>query len=93
MTHFHHMVLFRLHDDADAAAALAALDAAKPETGLASWQVHRSLDERKGRVIAQVSVFESVDAFQTWRDSERHHAAVGHMRDVADWLIADWEAS
>jgi|EndMetStandDraft_7_1072992.scaffolds.fasta_scaffold958133_2 heme-degrading monooxygenase HmoA len=93
MTPFHHVVLFRLHDDADADAALAALDAAKPVAGLVSWQVHRSLDERKGRVIAQVSVFESVDAFRTWRDSERHHAAVAHMRDVADWHIADWEAS
>ena len=93
MTSFHHVVLVRLHDDADADAALAALGAARPVAGLVSWQVHQSLDDRKGRVIAQVSVFESVDAFHTWRDSELHHAAVAHMRDVADWLIADWEAS
>ncbi len=92
MTHFHHVVLFRLHDDADADAAVAALDAATPVAELVSWQVVRSLDERKGRVLAQLSVFESVDAFHAWRDSDRHQAAVAHMREVADWLIADWES-
>jgi len=93
MTHFHHVVLFRLHDDADVGAAVAALDAAKPSAGLVSWQVERSLDERKGPVIAQVSVFASVDAFHAWRDSELHQASGAHMREVADWLVADWEAS
>jgi len=93
MPHFHHLVLFTLHNDADADAAMAALNAARPTSGLVSWQVERSLDERKGPVIAQVSVFDSVDAFHAWRDSERHQAAVAHMREVADWLIADWEAS
>ena len=52
-----------------------------------------AMDERKGTVIAQVSVFVSVDAFHAWRDSELHRAAVAHLREVADWLIADWEAS
>ena len=43
---------------------VAALDAAKPVAELVSWQVERSLDERKGRVIAQLSVFESMAAFR-----------------------------
>jgi heme-degrading monooxygenase HmoA len=90
---FHHIVLFRLHDDADIDAALDALDKARPTAGLVSWQVERSLDERKGRVIAQVSVFESADAFQAWRSSEPHQAAAAHLREAADWLVADWEAS
>ena len=93
MTHFHHVVLFRLHDDADADAAMAALNEARPTSGLVSWQVERSLDERKGRVIAQVSVFESADAFEAWRVSEPHQAAAAHLREAADWLVADWEAS
>lgn len=92
MPHFHHLVLFKLHDDADVDAALAALQNARPTAGLVSWQVERSQDERKGRVIAQVSVFASADAFHVWRDSELHQAAVAHLRDVADWLVADWEA-
>ena len=90
---FHHVVLFNLRDDADSSAAMAALNDARPTSGLVSWQVERSQDERKGPVIAQMSVFASVDAFNTWRDSERHEAAAAHMREVADWLVADWEAS
>lgn len=93
MTHFHHVVLFRLHDDADVDAAIAALNEARPTEGLVSWQVERSLDERKGRVIAQLSAFESADAFQQWRASEPHQAAAAHLREVADWLVADWEVS
>lgn len=88
---FHHVVLFRLHDDADPEAAIAALNDAQPTSGLVSWQVERSLDERKGTVIAQISAFASVDAFHAWRDSEPHQAAAAHLREVADWLIADWE--
>ena len=91
--HFHHIVLFKLRDDADVDAAMAALNDARPTSGLVSWQVEKSLDERKGPVIAQVSVLASVDAFHEWRDSERHQAAAAHMREVADWLVADWEAS
>jgi len=93
MPHFHHVVLFTVHDAADVDAAMAALNDARPTSGLVSWRVARSLDERKGPVIAQVSVFDSVDAFRRWRDSELHQAAVAHLRRVADWLIADWEAS
>ena len=93
MTDFHHVVLFRLHDDADVDAAMAVLNKARPTSGLVSWQVKRSLDERKGRVIAQVSAFESADAFQAWRTSESHQAAAAYLREAADWLVADWEAS
>ena len=93
MTTFHHVVLFQLRDGADADAAMAALNDARPTSGLVSWQVNRSLDERKGPVVAQMSVFASEDAFHTWRDSERHEAAAAHLREVADWLVADWEAS
>jgi heme-degrading monooxygenase HmoA len=88
---YHHVVLFRLFDGADVEAALAALDQARPTAGLVSWQVEQSLDERKGRVLAQVSVFESAGAFQAWRSSEPHEAAATHMREAADWLVADWE--
>ena len=93
MKHFHHIVLFRLRKDADVAAAVAAVNNARPTSGVVSWQVERSLDERKGPVIAQMSVFASVDAFHAWRDSELHQTVGAHMREVADWLVADWEAS
>lgn len=89
--HHHHVVLFRIHDGEDVDAALAVLNAARPTQGLASWVVERSIDERKGPVIAELAVFTSADAFRAWRDSEAHLAAAAHLRAVADWLVADWE--
>ena len=91
MGQFHHVVLFRLKDEADVDAAMAVLQAAEPTSGLVSWQVERSLDERKGRVLAEAAVFESAEAFREWRDSHLHEAATTYMRDVSDWLTADWE--
>lgn len=91
MSQFHHVVLFRLNDDADVDAAMAALNAAEPTSGLVSWRVERSLDERKGTVLAEIAVFESADDFRAWRDSQLHEAATTYMRDVSDWLTADWE--
>ncbi len=88
--HFHHVVLFRLKDDADPDRALAALDAAKPVAGLVSWLVQRSEDERKGPVIAELAVFESRAAFEAWRDSDLHQSAAAELRELADWLVADW---
>jgi len=89
-THFHHVVLFRLKDGADPVRAIAALDAARPTSGLISWVVERSLDERKGAVIAELAVFASRDAFEEWRDSDLHRTAAAELRDLADWLVADW---
>lgn len=88
--HFHHVVLFRLKDGADPVRVVAALDAARPTSGLISWVVERSLDERKGPVVAELAVFESQDAFEAWRDSELHRTAAAVLRDLADWLVADW---
>lgn len=88
--HFHHVVLFRLRDDADPDRVLAALDAAKPAAGLVSWLVQRSVDERKGPVIAELAVFESRAAFETWRGSDLHQSAAAELRELADWLVADW---
>lgn len=91
MAHFHHVVLFRLKDGSDVEAAIEVLKAAEPTSGLVSWRIERSLDERKGPVLAQVAVFESEQAFGAWRESELHGDATANMRDVSDWLIADWE--
>jgi len=88
--HFHHVVLFRLKDGVDADHARDLIDSARPTEGLVSWQVERSIDERKGAVIAEVAVFASVDAFHQWRDSPLHTAVAAELRELADWLVADW---
>lgn len=92
MAHFHHVVLFQLKDGVDVDATIEVLNSAKPSSGLVAWDVERSIDERKGPVIAEVAVFESADTFVAWRDSAFHREAAAHLRTVADWLVADWEA-
>lgn len=88
--HFHHVVLFRVHDGADPDHVRHVLDSARPTSGLVSWQVERSIDDRKGPVVAEVAVFESEDAFRLWRDSPSHQVAAAEVRELADWLVADW---
>lgn len=87
---YRHVVLFRLHDDADTGAAVAALEAARPETGASRWTITPSLDSRKGTVIVEDSTFDDEAAFHAWRVSDLHLAAVAHMREHADWLVGDW---
>jgi heme-degrading monooxygenase HmoA len=88
--HFHHVVLFRVHDGGDPEHVRHVLDAARPTSGLISWHVERSIDERKGSVVAEIAVFESAEAFRSWRDSELHQEAAAQVRELADWLVADW---
>lgn len=88
--HFHHVVLFRLKDGVDPDHARALVDSGRPTSGLVSWQVRRSMDDRKGAVIAEVAVFASAEAFRAWRDSPEHAAVANELREMADWLVADW---
>lgn len=79
-----------MNDGEDVDGAIDALNAAKPTSGLVSWDVVRSIDERRGQVVGELAVFESVEDFHTWRVSDLHMAAVDYMRPKATWLIADW---
>jgi heme-degrading monooxygenase HmoA len=87
---FHHVVLFRLKDGVDPERARKIVDSGRPTSGLVSWQVERSIDERKGAVIAEVAVFESAETFQAWRESPLHQAVASQLSEIADWWVADW---
>ncbi|HSX67387.1 Dabb family protein [Nocardioides sp.] len=87
---YRHVVLFKLHDGADAPAAVAALEAARPRSGASRWVITPSLDDRKGTVIVEDATFADEEAFDAWRKSALHLAAVAHMRANADWLVGDW---
>lgn len=88
---FHHVVLFRMHDGADAEAAVAVLDASRPDDGVVDWVVTRSLDDRKGVVVVESVSFVDQAAFEEFRDSAAHRAAGAHMAQVSDWLVGDYE--
>lgn len=87
---YRHVVLFRLHEGADADAAVRALQAARPRLGASRWTITTSLDDRKGTVVVEDSTFDDEASFQAWRVSEQHLAAVAHMKEHADWLVGDW---
>lgn len=84
-------MLFTLHDAADADRAIEAIEASRPSEGLVSWSVKRSLDERKGIVVAEVAVFEDAAAFERFRSSPSHQAAGRMLSEISDWVIADWD--
>lgn len=88
---YHHVVLFRLHDDAEVESALAVLEASRPESGLLEWRIARSLDDRKGPVVVEVAVFEDRAAYDAFARSPQHRAAGEHLARVADWLVGDYE--
>lgn len=88
---FEHLVLFRLHETADGDEVLRVLDASAPADGLVSWRVRRSLDERKGVVVAEHAVFTDREAFERFVASPAHREAGRFMAERADWLVADWE--
>ncbi|MBB3158595.1 hypothetical protein FHS07_002291 [Microbacterium proteolyticum] len=88
------MVLFRVRDDVGAAsiaAAVTTLHDLGRHVGVVSWAVERSLDERKGVIIAQDGTFADAEAFREWRSSDAHREAADQMARISDWWVADWE--
>jgi heme-degrading monooxygenase HmoA len=90
---YHHVVLFRFHDETTEAQRTHALDALRALgrfPGVLQWQVELSLDSRKGFVIAELATFEDEAAFEAWRTSDEHRAVADEMRTISDWLVADF---
>lgn len=89
MPSLRHVILFRLHEGADAERAVELLRSFQPP-GTTKWVIERSIDERKGVVIIEDATFESQAALDAFRVSEDHAEAVAFMKDNADWLVGDW---
>lgn len=90
---YRHLVLFRMHDDIDnerVTEAIAALRSLAGLPGVESWNVELSLDHRKGRVIVEDATFASTEAFEAFRDSDRHRLAGRLMAETSDWWIGDY---
>ena len=85
-----HVILFRLYDDADPDEVLQRLRSLGDLPGLLAWRVERSLDERKGVVLVQDSLFASVAALQSFREAPLHVEVADFMSRHADWLVADY---
>ncbi len=89
-----HIVLFRIHEGLseekieESIRRLTELDNNNPK--IKEWTITKSLDTRKGIVIVENSLFESEEAFQEFRVSEKHLKTVEYMKTVCDWLVGDY---
>lgn len=86
--------MFTLYEDTNDATRQEALELLRslgddPENVL-EWRVEVSLATRKGYVIAENALFEDAAAFERWRASEKHQEVVNFMKDISDWVVADY---
>jgi hypothetical protein len=91
---FRHVVLFRVRDDVAEESVSVAIDELRAlgnSPGVVTWVIARSLDERKGRVIAEDGTFIDRAAFHTWRMTAYHRVVASRMAGLADWLIGEWD--
>ena len=89
---YRHVVLFRIHHDVeehDVEHALGQLKSLADLPGITSWQIARSLDERKGRVVIEEAEFTDADAFAAFRSHPRHQSVAAEMAAISDWWIGD----
>ena len=84
-----HVILFRLYPDADPDLVLSRLRSLRDRPGVLEWRIERSLDERKGVVVMQNSLFASMDALHAFRSDPVHARVAEFLSRNADWLVAD----
>ena len=91
---FRHIVLFRVYDDVSELQldeAIAALRSLAAGSGAAAFEVHRSADTRKGRLIVEDTTFSDRRAFEAFRQSEDHKRVASLLADISNWWIGDYE--
>ena len=89
-----HLVLFRVYDhvpDVDVTEAVELLRGLGHLPGIREWRVELSTDLRKGRVIVEDSLFDSVEAIATFRAAPEHAVSSVKLAGIADWLVGDYE--
>ena len=89
---YRHIVLFRVHDhveERDVARAMDQLRSLEDLPGITDWQIARSLDERKGRIVIEEAEFVDADAFAAFRTHPRHQLVAAGMAEISDWWIGD----
>ncbi|MFJ8667816.1 Dabb family protein [Streptomyces sp. NPDC093600] len=93
-----HLVLFKLNDGIakDDPRAVAAADALRPLGGiipeLTFWECAWNITDRPiAYDFAINSAVEDTDALQRYLDHPAHQAGVALWREIATWVIADYE--
>jgi quinol monooxygenase YgiN len=90
---FRHIVLIKFHEGVDDEArdrTIHLLKGLGDLEGILEWEIAESLDQRKGHVIVENGLFEDAEAFEKFRQSERHIEVGNFIKEIADWLIGDY---
>jgi hypothetical protein len=88
-----HIVLFTLRETArggEVQHVLHALKELEQLPGILEWRAERSLDGRKGPLVALNALFESEESFASYRADVRHVSATATLSILSDWLVADY---
>jgi heme-degrading monooxygenase HmoA len=91
-----HVVMFNFHEEASpeqVTKAIRMCRALKELPGVLAWTVQESLDNRKGRTVLELGVFENGQAFLDFRNDPTHQEFANYVRDHADWNIVDFPVS
>lgn len=92
---YRHVVLFRIHDHVPDETITEALERLRRLAAVtaADGEVRLSEDLRKGRVIVEDLTFGTRADLDRFRAHPNHRAMGEQMKEISDWLIADWENS
>jgi quinol monooxygenase YgiN len=91
---YRHIVLFKPINSTSDSEFYQALDLLKKlgedQPGIISWTVTSSIDTRKGWILIEDATFTDAEAFEKFRNSEKHQQAGEFMRQYFDWLVGDY---
>jgi len=59
------------------------------KAGIMYWEVGRNLDLRKNIHLVVISIFESEDAFQAFKQHSEHKGIGESLKQIADWWVGD----
>ena len=86
--------MFRIHEGVDETAFLAAIEQLRQlgrgVQGLERWDINKSIDTRKGRIILEEALFTLEKNFRDFQETDAHRAAGEVMAGLADWWVVDY---
>lgn len=94
MNKLRHIILFKIKDSVDESRINHAIELlrslGKNDDSILEWRIEKSLDERKGIIIVENSLFKSEEDLLSFRSSEKHLKVVDFMKEIADWTNGDY---
>lgn len=87
---YRHLTVFIARPGVPAQDVITLLQSLSHLPGIMQFDVHESVDTRKGTAIGLNSLFTDEQAFQDYRASPEHKKVADQMRLIADWWVVDY---